>query len=954
MGVVCPVHNRKTLRNLDMNIKERSQHIARRMLCMLGASLMLAPCVLAQPHVQEVQVSRLSRIDVNIKAGSSYSFRTLDLSPGGDTELRLVRSQSSQVQHNDNDSSGGPASYMIYFSPFVGGPHQLYVLAHEGTPAGTCRVIITEDGITIFNQVVPFGGTTVTVPASSQVQTHNYHAVAPPAGHTDPILLGLGQWGSLMAVDEHTGVGDEAAILGVSGIHRLIVGSLVPVQGTGRARILANDVWADQDGDNVGPGLESAFGACDDHSDPGCHLVHNLQDSDRDSLPDYAEIFGLAYNPPLYFPRWGADPAHKDVFIEVDYKNQYPTQPFTEAHALELQDIFNQGPAGDLLNLDGQSGIRLHFDTGVQPVDPANAALLGDWAGANQIPAGSPLGANISNTRDKLFFHAVIDTGGQSFGRTFGVGLNGGTPRAQVTVFAHELGHSLGLTHEGHPSWGYNCSPVYDSTMNYAATAYGNGVQFSQETFFPGVRLNPTFLCEADGLGGGDVSHLASWGIPTQGSAVDWNRDGIIQDCGTPVRAALNFWPPSGCAAHVRGEENLAKGYAPSLAKMGSWMYAFYIDLNGDMHYRRGLMHSDARESGCPNGYAVEPGETCTFWEAPIALPMDGPVADLNTYSVDGQVHVLFRFLNSPGIMRMSAASQLSNGKLTTWSGPSLLPGFKSKAAPEMSVLYVDPSRYGVDRLVTAVWPQEGSNKLVSASYDPRSGTTFSSPKPVLDTRGNTLISNGTRPTLVHWGYDSGYFSQKEATFMVFPAKGDSRVVLYVYDPQKDAWSDLTTQAFPSRPTGTIEQPIGFGWRPLVAADGLVLDPLKGEFFLTYGATNENGVGSTWFSTVIGRNNHPVTNLRFNISNAGRFGHPWYGVQNQGGGMDYYTDPDFPYVKALFVNGSGDITFLPHPDGIYDKDFQSGSDWWIMERGACLTLRGGDVSWCGGPNIFGY
>ena len=924
-----------------------------RILFVTFLALWCTSSVIAQPHLQEVRATQFARIDVFVQAGSSYSFRTLDLSPGGDTELRLVRSQSSQVQYNDNDG-GATSSYMSYFSPFISAPHQLYVLARPGTPAGTCRVIITKDGAEIFNQRVPFGGTTVDVPISSQARRHHYYAVSPPGGHDDPILLGLGQWNTLLAVDEQTGVGQEAAILGVSGIHQLIVGSLVPVRGSGDVRILANDVWADRDSDNIGPLLEAAFGSCDHHSDPGCNLVHNLQDSDRDSIPDYAEIVGLAYQPPLYFPRWGANPAHKDVFIEVDYKDQYPTQPFTEAHAVALQSIYDDGPAGDLLNLNGEPGIRLHFDAGVQPADPANAALIGDWGGANQIAPGSTFAANISNTRDSLFFHGIIDNGGQSFGRAFGVGLGGSTPTVQVATFAHELGHSLGLSHGGHESWGFNCSPIYNSTMNYAASAFGSGVNFSLESFFPGVRLNPAYLCEADGLNGVSVSHLSAWGIPTQGTAVDWNRDGFIQDCSTPVRAAINFWPPSGCAAHVRGEEKIDDGYAPSLSKMGSWMYAFYVDNKGDITYRRGLMYSDARESGCPNGWAVEGGETCTYWEPPVALPMDGKVADLNTFSIDGEVHLFFRFAGDIGVHTMSAGSQQSTGVLTGWTSPKLLSGVKTEAIPELSLLYVDPSVYGIDRLVTAVWPMAGSNKLMTAVFDPRHGVTFSNIAPLQDVHGQTLISNGARPTLAHWGADTGVFSQKEATFMVFPAESDSKVVLYAYDPAKDAWRDLTSQAFPVRPSGLIEQPIGFGWRPLVAADGSVLDPLKGEFFLTYGAVNEGGVGSTWFSQVVDRNRPPFSSLVFSRNNAGRFGHPWYGVQNQGGGMDYYTDPDFPYVKALFVNGNREITFLPHPDGIFDREFRSGSDWQIMERGMCLTLRNGDTGWCGGPNIFGF
>lgn len=79
-------------------------------------------------------------------------------------------------------------------------------------------------------------------------------------------------------------------------------------------------------------------------------------DSDRDGVPD------------LDLARFGADPRHKDMFLEVDWLSPrysgYPVawdvRPFRESLA-KLTDIFATAPVA---NPDGQPGITLHIDAG--------------------------------------------------------------------------------------------------------------------------------------------------------------------------------------------------------------------------------------------------------------------------------------------------------------------------------------------------------------------------------------------------------------------------------------------------------------------------------------------------------------------------------------------------------------------------------------------------------------
>ena len=101
----------------------------------------------------------------------------------------------------------------------------------------------------------------------------------------------------------------------------------------GVVRLLSNDITTDSDGDGLGDSLEAALGMCPGPTACGvtcptpttCFTEWpNPVDSDRDGLRDDEEVFGVLGTLPyglddLPLARWGADPLHKDVFVEVDY-----------------------------------------------------------------------------------------------------------------------------------------------------------------------------------------------------------------------------------------------------------------------------------------------------------------------------------------------------------------------------------------------------------------------------------------------------------------------------------------------------------------------------------------------------------------------------------------------------------------------------------------------------------
>ena len=94
-------------------------------------------------------------------------------------------------------------------------------------------------------------------------------------------------------------------------------------------------------------------------------------DTDGDALPDSWEEDGIDVDgdgtPELDLPAMGADPDHKDIFVEVD---------FTAGHRIDDANIdavttaFAAAPVG---NPDGEQGITLHVDNGpASTMDPVS------------------------------------------------------------------------------------------------------------------------------------------------------------------------------------------------------------------------------------------------------------------------------------------------------------------------------------------------------------------------------------------------------------------------------------------------------------------------------------------------------------------------------------------------------------------------------------------------------
>jgi hypothetical protein len=166
----------------------------------------------------------------------------------------------------------------------------------------------------------------------------------------------------------------------------------------GDATIYVNDT-TDADGDGLGQVLETAIGTCWSTT-TSCPYAATPGDTDRDGLPDGEELLGFVGPDPdgsedIGFPRYGADPNHKDVFLAVTWLTDIdPDEPERNPFVVptlapgttaldwvqQVRSAYLAGPNSHLHNPDWQAGVELHFDIGVTPSTPADEALYGIWS----------------------------------------------------------------------------------------------------------------------------------------------------------------------------------------------------------------------------------------------------------------------------------------------------------------------------------------------------------------------------------------------------------------------------------------------------------------------------------------------------------------------------------------------------------------------------------------------
>ena len=296
-------------------------------------------------------------------------------------------------------------------------------------------------------------------------------------------------------------------------------------------------------------------------------------DADGDALPDAWETRGVDVDGDgvvdLDLPAMGADPLHKDVFVEVDAMASHELE---QAAIDRVVDAFAQAP---VLNPDGTTGIALHVDNGPASVmNPRTGARWGARSGHDILSHVDVLGtvgaggydwgdfdalrtANFAEEREPAFHYMISAHGhdgtrsgiartipGSDFQVTLGAGCQQATgidctldADAQAGTFMHELGHNLGLRHGGDDE--RLAKPTYISVMNYDFQLTGllrDDLTTRTDYARFGLALNEAALDETRGFGalpGSAAARFLTMGRCPSGAQTMWplQRGPVNFDC---------------------------------------------------------------------------------------------------------------------------------------------------------------------------------------------------------------------------------------------------------------------------------------------------------------------------------------------------------------------------------------------------------------------------------------
>ena len=280
-------------------------------------------------------------------------------------------------------------------------------------------------------------------------------------------------------------------------------------------------------------------------------------DTDGDTIAD------------LDLPAMGAEPDHKDIFVELDCMAPHC---YPDSVLAPVIKAFADAPVA---NPDGTTGIRLHVDNGSASVmNPVTGDTWGALSKAEVIPHQNTIGtftagvynwAGFDALKDLHFatprrraFHYVIsvhqlggapnfaglsrgvDDGASDFvisqGRVVdGNDISDGSAAFQANTFMHELGHNLGLKHGGNDD--EINKPSYLSIMNYTFPGTMpklDGTQVLDYSRHP-VSLDERALNELTGFGavGAAAGFITASECPdgtdqavvVQVAPIDWDCD---------------------------------------------------------------------------------------------------------------------------------------------------------------------------------------------------------------------------------------------------------------------------------------------------------------------------------------------------------------------------------------------------------------------------------------------
>jgi hypothetical protein len=768
-----------------------------------------------------------------------------------------------------------------------------------------------------------------------------YQVAAAPGGPRACVLIALDARGAELARDEASGPLGMPKLRAPTGTHVLKIEIAAELDRTEGVRVYVNDPSADHDGDGLGRELERALGTCDDADQPGCQHAQlrdyyrsaprATRDSDRDGLSDGDELFGVAGEPLLDLPRFGVDPRHKDVLVEIDRGKTVEAPGISEEDLAAVAALFEDGSALVLRNPDGRRGIAVHFDAGFDPKDASHAGLFGDWGGSGLSSHGDYKLArkeSFSKARQHYFRYAVLAR--SSFGQSSGDALVINRDGNRVALLAHELAHTLGLKHEGHPSWGaLNCKPNHRSIINYVFQNQPE-VGFSTQR---GQRLNPIGVEERGFVPGCDVARLREppFELDASEQGVDWNRDGVLS--ALPVRAGLTWATYKSCMAGVTGKLTLAetaRAATPALVGARGDVHAFWIDPTGALAHRRAAIASRCTERACATLARAETVAGLTELRHIAAAKLAEGWVALAHVSTAGDLSVsVLELSGNEWVVRSSQRI----AQEATHDAPAI-----AARAASLIVLY----RMNDGRLVQAIAADTDRSFELRQVVDHDRRAIFSAVAPGALTLGTDEVC-GAFPDL------------------------ESFIRFYCYDDATSTWHDLSGRAFHAGLGPQTGGPVGLAYHRYRHADadaGAVTaeptceaDVARGAVYMSFteAAPNKSHPDNPnlLISTALDRDASARYAIDFRWR--GSLLNQWARIE-QGRATALYDDPTLPgLVAALPARADGDavrIELLPAADGVFDAELGAGNDFAVMERGICTGIR--SSTWCGGAKTAAY
>lgn len=732
---------------------------------------------------------------------------------------------------------------------------------------------------------------------------------------------------------------------------------------SGRLRVYRNDRATDADADGLGDRLEGAIGTCASPraSAPGvsCAALADTRDTDGDGLWDLWEVSGkFAFVNNVWevvpLPAWGANPRHKDIFIEVDFRRlteqdnidgvaerMLPSvarqMAATYADQATTDPAMRTAHAQDVGNPDGEPGISLHVDTGVPPETPADATIYGDWTGytaVNAVPdglggfrpqtPGEAMVNNLAESRRGLFHYVLGYTSG---GGACGVGIACGFNMFSSGNSSHEFGHTLWLDHNG-PAGTHepNCKPNYPSLMNYAYLDSGY-MRFSDGRGFP--ALNNHALVESSMVPEPTWTNVLSsvfrYRVDAATGSVDWNRDGVFQPAGSPVRAYANLRPgdSGGCEFTREGEVFVGSMSArsPAVVRYNGMVWIFSVTLDRRLEYA----YTTAPWT-CAN---VDDCPTPSF---PYRVVHEiGPVdaIDAAAIKVNGNWVLIIVGIRPDGSL-FETWMHMSGWNII-WQSTVTVPASPASGEPSLAV-----SRDGT----SVALAYKGTDNIVR--YRTRTTATWRPEEQVIVAGQPVSMHPAASPGLAFTGLPTGSVVGQETLVGAF-ADSDGYIRLYQRGGfPKFGWTTLGIP-YQSMYSGIGRPAMAWtGTAPSHTTDGgaaRAAPATVGRFYILYIQSNAP------FGNVT--NPNPVRMAMSYVDNSGTFriglvsyfDNVWsyaFGVdllQPNEVGLRAAETYSIPKPAAFQM-----VTFRPHADGISNLPYSNKNDWPVLAWASCAVL----------------